>query len=85
MNRSKLWGFEVSQIVAAFAVLALANVVCNITGIPLLFSWVLGIATLLALRLLSHGQKEGFLELALRFAVEPHIYLGHQERRRGEL
>lgn len=84
MNRSRLWGFEVSQIVASFAVLAGSNVALNIAGAPLLFSWVLGILTLITLRLVSHGQKDGHLELALRFACEPHVYLGHQTRRREE-
>lgn len=84
MNRSKFWGFEVGQIVASFAVLAGANVAFNILGAPLILSWLLGISTLLALRFVSHGQKDGFLELALRFASEPHIYLGHQARRRSK-
>lgn len=81
MNRSKFWGFEVSQIVSAFAVLAGSNVFLNILKVPLVFSWIFGLATLLALRLVSHGQKEGYLELAVRFACEPHIYLGHMARR----
>jgi len=80
MNRSKLWGFEVSQIVAAFAVLAGSNVLLNIFGAPLIFSWVLGIMTLLGLRVISHGQKNGHLELLARFVIDPHIYLGHQSR-----
>jgi len=80
MNRSKLWGFEVSQIVSSFAVLAGTNVILNILGAPLIFSWVLGLTTLLILRVVSHGQKEGYLELALRFACEPHIFLGHKAR-----
>ncbi len=84
MNRSKLWGFEVSQIVSAFAVLAGSNVVLNILQFPLIFSWLLGITTLLALRLVSHGQKEGYLELAIRFACEPHVFLGHRARSRKE-
>ena len=81
MNRSKFWGFEVSQIVSAFAVLAGSNLLLNILKVPLIFSWIFGVATLLFLRLVSHGQKEGYLELAVRFACEPHIYLGHKARR----
>lgn len=84
MNRSKLWGFEVSHIVASFTVLAASNVFLNILGAPLIFSWVLGISTLLILRLVSHGQKDGHLELLARYIFEPHIFLGHQCRKGKE-
>lgn len=80
MNRSKLWGFEVSQIVASFGILAGSNVLLNIFGGPLIFSWALGISCLLILRVVSLGQKDGHLELLLRFIVEPHLFLGHQHR-----
>lgn len=80
MNRSTFWGFEVSQIIAAFAVLASSNMLLNIFGAPLILSWGLGLTTLVALRVVSHGQKNGHLELLLRFLIEPHIYLGHQCR-----
>ena len=81
MNRSKLWGFEVSQIVTSFGMLAGSNVLLNIMGGPLIFSWVIGIACLLILRIVSIGQKDGHLELLLRFVTEPHLYLGHKDRR----
>lgn len=84
MNRSKLWGFEVSQIVASFFVLASSNVILNISGNPLILSWVAGIGTLITLRIISHGQKNGHLELLVRFVAEPHIYLGHSLRKKKE-
>ena len=80
MNKSKLWGFDVGQIVGAFIVLAGSNVILNIIGAPLVFSWALGITTLLSLRVISHGQKNGHLVLLGRFIVEPHIFIGHQGR-----
>jgi len=80
MNRSRLWGFEVSHIVASFAVLAGSNVLLNILGAPLIFSWGLGLLTIIVLRVISHGQKDGHLELLARFTFDPHIYLGHQAR-----
>jgi hypothetical protein len=80
MNKSKLWGFEVSQIVGSFFVLATTNVLLNIFGGPLILSWGFGIATLIALRVISHGQKNGHLELLGRFVTYPHIYLGHFDR-----
>ena len=80
MNRSKLWGFEVSQIIAAFIVLAGSNVVLNLLGLPLIFSWLTGVLTLTALRIISHGKKSGHLELLARFMTEPHVYLGHRNR-----
>ena len=80
MNKSKLWGFEVSQIVSSFFVLAATNVGLNIIGAPLILSWVLGILTLITLRFVSHGQKNGHLELLARFITEPHMFLGHQGR-----
>lgn len=80
MNRSQLWGFEVSHIVTAFSVLAGSNVILNIMKAPLLLSWGLGIGTLAILRFISHGQKNGHLELLMRFVIEPHIYLGHAGR-----
>ena len=80
MNKSKLWGFDVSQIVGSFGVLAISNVALNIIGAPLIFSWVAGLGTLLILRIISHGQKNGHLELLIKFTSAPHIYLGHKER-----
>ena len=80
MNRSKLWGFEVSQIISSFIVLAGSNVALNILGLPLIFSWVIGVITLTSLRVISHGKKSGHLELLGRFMTAPHLYLGHQSR-----
>jgi hypothetical protein len=85
MNRSKLWGFEVSQIVTSFVILAGSNVLLNVLGLPLIFSWACGIGTLLILRVVSHGQKSGHLELLARYLSGSHIYLGHQGRpKKGE-
>ena len=84
MNKSKLWGFEVSHIVGSFAVLALSNVFFNVTEIPLIFSWVMGLLVLAILRVVSHGQKNGHLELLAQYVLEPHLYLGHQGRKRNE-
>lgn len=80
MNRSQLWGFEVSHIVTAFSILAGSNVMLNILKAPLFLSWGLGLGTLAILRFISHGQKNGHLELMARFMIEPHIYLGHAGR-----
>src|SRR4051812_28846076 len=80
MNKSKLWGFEVSQIVSSFFVLAATNVLLNIFGGPLILSWGFGIATLTLLRVISHGQKNGHLELLARFISQPHVFLGHYDR-----
>jgi hypothetical protein len=80
MNKSQLWGFDVSQIVASFFVLAGSNVILNILGLPLILSWALGLATLAGLRIFSHGQKNGHLEMLARFITEPHIFLGHKDR-----
>jgi hypothetical protein len=83
MNRSQLWGFEVSHIVTSFAVLAGSNVFLNIVRAPLFLSWVFGFVTLAALRLISHGQKNGHLELLARYVIEPHIYLGHRAAKKS--
>ena len=83
MNKSHLWGFEVSHIIASFVVLAVSNVFLNILGLPLIFSWILGIATIICLRVISHGQKNGHLELLARFTIEPHLFLGHRNRSKG--
>ena len=80
MNKSKLWGFEVSQIVASFFVLAATNVLLNVFGAPLILSWLFGIMTLIILRVISHGQKSGHLELLARYIAEPHVFLGHYDR-----
>jgi hypothetical protein len=77
MNKSQLWGFEVSHIVTAFAMLAGSNVLLNILNAPLFLSWVIGLGTIAVLRIVSHGQKNGHLELLGRFLIEPHLYLGH--------
>lgn len=82
MNRSELWGFEVSHIVMSFTVLAASNVLLNILGGPLILSWGLGLAVLIGLRLISHGQKNGHLELLARFIFESHVYLGHKFRQK---
>jgi hypothetical protein len=83
MNRSKFWGFEVSHILSGFVVLAGSNVLLNAFGAPLVLSWIGGVSTLLGLRVLSIGQKNGHLELLIRFVVEPHLYLGHAHRSPG--
>lgn len=80
MNQSRFWGFEVGHIVTAFGVLAGTNVLLNFVGGPLIFSWGFGLVTLAALRFISHGHKNGHLELLARFTALPHLYLGHQER-----
>ncbi|MGE4131971.1 MAG: hypothetical protein AB7F86_10055 [Bdellovibrionales bacterium] len=82
MNRTQLWGFEVSHIVAGFTVLAGTNVLLNIMSLPLFLSWIFGITTLTALRIISHGQKSGHLELLAKYVLSPHIYLGHRGRPR---
>lgn len=82
MNRSRLWGFEVSHIILSFIVLTISNLLLNLVGAPLVLSWVAGLSALLFLRLISIGQKDGHLELLVRFLVEPHIYLGHGLRRK---
>lgn len=81
MNKSQLWGFEVSHIVISFTVLAVTNVFLNIVGAPLFLSWGMGFVTLAALRVVSHGQKNGHLEMLFRFVLEPHIFLGHRGRK----
>lgn len=83
MIRSKFWGFEVSHIVGSFSILAGSNVALNIVGLPLILSWAFGLTTLLVLRLISHGQKDGHLELVATFITAPHVYLGHKERRKN--
>lgn len=82
LNRSKFWGFEVSQILTAFVVLAGTNLFLNFLNWPLIFSWIAGLSTLLLLKVISHGQKNGHLELAALFVREPHVYLGHRDRER---
>lgn len=82
MNKSHLWGFEVSHIIASFIVLAATNVFLNIVGLPLIFSWLMGLATIVTLRIVSHGQKNGHLELLARFTIEPHLFLGHKCRKK---
>jgi hypothetical protein len=83
MIKSKFCGFEVGHIVGAFSVLAFTNVVLNIMGLPLILSWGFGVTTLVVLRVLSSGQKEGHLELMAKYITEPHIYIGHKERRKS--
>jgi hypothetical protein len=80
MNRSRLWGFEVSHIITAFALLTASNIVLNVLKYPLILSWLIGASALIVLRVLSLGQKEGHLELLLQFTIFPHLYLGHRPR-----
>lgn len=80
MNRSQLWGFEVTHIVAAIFVLAGSNILLNAFGLPLVISWVLGLFTLGSLRFISNGQKNGHLELSIKFLTLPHVFLGHKFR-----
>jgi hypothetical protein len=83
MNKSQMWGFEVSHIIASFIVLASTNVILNIFSWPLIFSWAFGLVSILGLRFVSHGQKNGHLELLARFTVEPHLFLGRKIRSRS--
>ncbi len=80
MNRSRFWGFEVSHIVTSFFMLAGSNVALNILGGPLILSWAVGAVTIATLRIISHGQKNGHLELQGRFLTQPHLYRGHRGR-----
>lgn len=80
MNKSRFWGFEVSHILVSFCLMVLVNFVMSMLGWPLFVSWLVGIATLVLLRLLSIGQKTGHLELWLRFMAGPHLFLGHKRR-----
>lgn len=82
MNKSKFWGFEVSHVIASLVVLAISNILLNMLGAPILISWGLGIGTLMVLRVVSHGQKQGHLEMLVKFIASPHIFLGHQLRRK---
>lgn len=82
MNKSKFWGFEVSHVIASLVVLAISNILLNMLGAPILISWGLGIGTLMLLRVVSHGQKQGHLEMLVKFITSPHIFLGHQLRRK---
>ena len=82
MNRSKFWGFEVSHVIASLVVLAISNILLNMLGAPILLSWGLGIGTLVVLRVVSHGQKQGHLEMLVKFITSPHKFLGHQLRRK---
>lgn len=82
MNKSKFWGFDVSHIITSFGILAATNVMLNIFGLPLALSWIFGLLSLIILRILSSGQKEGHLELLMRFLTSPRVYLGHKERRK---
>lgn len=83
MNKSTMYGYEVSHIVASFVVLAASNVFLNIIGLPVILSWGLGIGALLGLRIVSHGQKNGHLELLAKYIFEPHIFLGHKNRKKS--
>jgi hypothetical protein len=80
MNRSQLWGFEVSHIIVSFGVLTVSNIGLSAFGMPLLLSWFVALSTLCLLRVVSLGQKDGHLELWARFTLEPHIFLGHRFR-----
>jgi Na+/H+-translocating membrane pyrophosphatase len=80
MNKSKFWGFDVSHIVMSFIILAGTNVILNIINLPLILSWIFGIITLVSLRIISSGQKEGHLELLMQYITSPRIFLGHKER-----
>lgn len=84
MNRSQFWGFEVSHVILAFAILAFSNVLLNLLNLPLLLSWIFAGVSLAALRVVSHGQKNGHLELMARFLTQPHLYLGHAGRRKEQ-
>jgi len=78
-----MYGFEVSHIVTSFVVLAGSNVLLNIIGLPVILSWGFGIGALLGLRIISHGQKNGHLELLAKYIFESHLYLGHKNRKKS--
>lgn len=85
MNRSKFWGFEVSHVIASLAVLAISNILLNVVGASVLISWGLGLTTLFTLRIVSHGQKQGHLEILVKYISSPHIFIGHQFSRKDSL
>lgn len=85
MNKSKFWGFEVSHVISSLAVLALSNIFLNMIRAPILISWGLGWGTLFTLRIISHGQQRGHLEMLAKYILSPHIFLGHQFRRKDKV
>lgn len=70
------------HVIASLGVLAISNILLNMIGASVLISWALGLCTLLFLRVISHGQKQGHLEMLMKFTFSPHIFLGHQLKRK---
>ncbi len=80
LKTSHLWGFEITHIVASFSVMMLSNFAFSSMGLPVFGSWILGIAMLLCLRILSIGKKAGHLGFVMSFLLKPRFFLGVQVR-----
>ena len=80
MNKSRMWGFEVTHIIFAVSILMLTNLLISFVHGPLF----IGLGTLVTLRVLSIGQKEGHIEMVSQYIIQPHIFLGHANRIKKE-
>ncbi len=76
LSRSHIWGFEVSHVLIAVGLMMATNTVFSIVGFPVIFSWAIGIGSLLGLRLVSHGKKSGHISFLLLKVSQPTILLG---------
>lgn len=76
LSRSQIWGFEVSHVLIAVSIMLATNSAFSLFGIPVIFSWAIGIGALLGLRLVSHGKKSGHISFLLLKISQPSILLG---------
>lgn len=74
--KSELWGFEITHLLGALGVLGVSNFLLSLLRFPTILSWIVGVLTLIALRLMSAGQKPGHLLFVLEWLSKPHIHLG---------
>jgi len=85
LSKSQIWGFEVAHLLIAVVTMLTSNTVFSILGVPVIFSWAVGIVCLLTLRVVSHGKKLGHVSFIFqRFANAP-ILLGSRVNLKKEV
>ncbi len=79
--RQAMFGFEVTHVIGAVLSSCISNTALGVLGVPQWPSIVLGVFVLLALRVLSGGQKPGHLQFLALWLTRPRLYLGHANRK----
>ncbi len=76
LSKSQLWGFEITHLLIALGVMLTSNSLLSMTGLPVIFSWLVAAIALVALKASSAGKRPGHLGFVIARVCTPRIFLG---------